>query len=188
MIPVCVCVLSHTQSCLTLCDLLDCSPPGSSVHGNSLGKNTGVGCHLLLQEMNRLYIYIYSSKMFLRFILVAAWSRPHSFFLPRNVPLYGCTTFCSSIHLLMDIWIVFNFCLWWVIHIQVFVWTYVFISPCEWELLGHDAFTFIFSQEWPSSLPPWLPHFSSHQLQARTPVSLYHIHAWHDLSSWWKSF
>ena len=25
------------------------SPPGSSVHGDSLGKNTGVGCHALLQ-------------------------------------------------------------------------------------------------------------------------------------------
>ena len=24
---------------------LDCSPPGSSVHGDPLGKNTGVGCH-----------------------------------------------------------------------------------------------------------------------------------------------
>ena len=29
---VCVCVLV-AQSCLTLCDTLDCSPPGSSVHG-----------------------------------------------------------------------------------------------------------------------------------------------------------
>jgi len=28
---------------------MDCSPPGSSVHGDSLGKNTGVGCHFLLQ-------------------------------------------------------------------------------------------------------------------------------------------
>ena len=37
------------QSCLTLCDLMDCSPPGSSVHGDSTGKNTGVGCHALLQ-------------------------------------------------------------------------------------------------------------------------------------------
>ena len=34
------------QSCLTLCDHMDCSPPGSSVHGDSPGKNTGVGCHL----------------------------------------------------------------------------------------------------------------------------------------------
>ena len=27
----------------------DCSPPGSLVHGASPGKNTGVGCHALLQ-------------------------------------------------------------------------------------------------------------------------------------------
>ena len=37
------------QSCLTLCDPMDCSPPSSSVHGDSPGKNTGVGCHALLQ-------------------------------------------------------------------------------------------------------------------------------------------
>ena len=37
------------QSCLTVCDLVDCSPPGTSVHGDSSGKNTGVGCHTLLQ-------------------------------------------------------------------------------------------------------------------------------------------
>ena len=28
---------------------MDCSPPGSSVHGDSPGKNTGVGCYALLQ-------------------------------------------------------------------------------------------------------------------------------------------
>ena len=33
---------AYTQSCLTLRDLVDCSPSGSSVHGDSLGKNTGV--------------------------------------------------------------------------------------------------------------------------------------------------
>ena len=38
-----------TQSCLSLCDPMDCSPPGSSVYGDSPGKNTGVGCHALLQ-------------------------------------------------------------------------------------------------------------------------------------------
>ena len=37
------------QLCLTLCDPVDCSLPGSSVHGDSPGKNTGVGCHGLLQ-------------------------------------------------------------------------------------------------------------------------------------------
>ena len=30
---VCVCVCSVVQSCLTLYDAMDCSPPGSSVHG-----------------------------------------------------------------------------------------------------------------------------------------------------------
>ena len=35
------------QSCLTLCDPMDCSLPGSSVHGGSPGKNTGVGSHAL---------------------------------------------------------------------------------------------------------------------------------------------
>ena len=36
------------QSCPTLCDSIDCSPPGSSVHADSPGKNTGVVCHALL--------------------------------------------------------------------------------------------------------------------------------------------
>ena len=37
------------QSCPTLRDPMDCSLPGSSVHGDSPGKNSGVGCHALLQ-------------------------------------------------------------------------------------------------------------------------------------------
>ena len=44
------------QSCLTLCDM-DCSPPGSSFHGDSPGKNTGVGCHFLLQFFKLAYLY-----------------------------------------------------------------------------------------------------------------------------------
>ena len=42
-----MCVLSH--SIITVCDSMDCSPFSSSVHGDSPGKNTGVGCHTLLQ-------------------------------------------------------------------------------------------------------------------------------------------
>ena len=37
------------QSCLTLWNSMDCSLRGSSVYGDSPGKNTGVGCHALLQ-------------------------------------------------------------------------------------------------------------------------------------------
>ena len=38
-----------TQSCPTLYDCKDCSPPGSSVYGDSPGNNTGVGSHALFQ-------------------------------------------------------------------------------------------------------------------------------------------
>ena len=37
-----------SQLCPTHSDLMDCSPPGSSVHGIFSGKSTGVGCHCLL--------------------------------------------------------------------------------------------------------------------------------------------
>ena len=46
-----VCV--PAQSCLTLCEPVECSPPGSSVHGIFPGKNTGVGCYFSLQEIFR---------------------------------------------------------------------------------------------------------------------------------------
>ena len=38
---------SVTQLCPILCYPMDCSPPGSSVHGDSSGKNVGMGCHAL---------------------------------------------------------------------------------------------------------------------------------------------
>ena len=49
---------SHSLCCAVLClvaqspltlNPMDCSLPGSSVHGYSPGKNTGVGCHVFLQ-------------------------------------------------------------------------------------------------------------------------------------------
>ena len=48
-IYVCAVLCLVTQSCPTLCNSMDSSPPGSSVHGDSPGKHTGVGCHTLLQ-------------------------------------------------------------------------------------------------------------------------------------------
>ena len=44
-----LCCAKPLQSCLTLCDPRDCSPPGSSVHGDSPGKDTEVSGHVLLQ-------------------------------------------------------------------------------------------------------------------------------------------
>ena len=42
-----LCLVSQLYS--ALCNPVDCSPPGSFVHGDSPGKNTGAGCHALLQ-------------------------------------------------------------------------------------------------------------------------------------------
>ena len=39
------------QPCPTLCNPIDGSPPGSPSPWDSPGKNTGVGCHFLLQCM-----------------------------------------------------------------------------------------------------------------------------------------
>ena len=39
-----------TQSHPTLCDPMNCSPSGLSVHGDSPGRNTGVGCHAFFEE------------------------------------------------------------------------------------------------------------------------------------------
>ena len=40
-----------TKSCPALHDPMDCSLPGSSVHGVFIGKNTGMGCYFLLQRI-----------------------------------------------------------------------------------------------------------------------------------------
>ena len=52
-LPFCTVLCLVAQMCPTLCDHMDCSPPGSSIHGDSPGKTTGVGCHALLQGIFR---------------------------------------------------------------------------------------------------------------------------------------
>ena len=42
-------VLIRVTQVQLFCNPMHCSPPGSSVHGDSPGKNTGVGCHALPQ-------------------------------------------------------------------------------------------------------------------------------------------
>ena len=41
----CVVLCLVTQLCPTLCNAMDYSLSGSSIHGDSPGKNTGVGCY-----------------------------------------------------------------------------------------------------------------------------------------------
>ena len=72
------------QSCLTLCDPMDCSPPGSSVHGDSPGKNTGVGCHALFQG-----IFLTQGSN-LRLLHLLLWQAPGG--APEQCAQTGTTT------------------------------------------------------------------------------------------------
>ena len=47
----CCAVLCNGMLCLTLFNPMDCGPPGFFVRGDSSGKNTGVDCRALLQEI-----------------------------------------------------------------------------------------------------------------------------------------
>ena len=47
----CLCCAVLGRSVVSDCNPMDCSPPGSSVHGASPVKDTGVGCHALLQRI-----------------------------------------------------------------------------------------------------------------------------------------
>ena len=47
---ICACVLAKSlRSCLTLCNPMNCSPPGSSVHGILQARMLELGCHAPLQ-------------------------------------------------------------------------------------------------------------------------------------------
>ena len=48
---VCVCARSVTQSCLTDCDPMDCSPPVFLCPWDFSSNHTGEGCHFLLQRI-----------------------------------------------------------------------------------------------------------------------------------------
>ena len=50
-INLCAVLYWVAQSCPPLCDPMDYSLPGSSVHRDSSGKKTGVGCHAFLQGL-----------------------------------------------------------------------------------------------------------------------------------------
>ena len=84
---VCVCVLV-AELYMTLRDPMDCSPPGSSGHEDSLGKNTREGCHAFLhgifptQGLNpgllycRQILYCLSQFMFEMIILLLLLCSP----------------------------------------------------------------------------------------------------------------
>ena len=52
-----ICV--HAQLCLTLCDPIDCSPPGFFCPWDFPGKNAEVDCHFPLQREGNLILTVY---------------------------------------------------------------------------------------------------------------------------------
>ena len=56
------CKREATQSCLFTTPM-DCSPPGSYVHGGPPGKSSGVGCHFLLHKKGEKGPSVFSSKI-----------------------------------------------------------------------------------------------------------------------------
>ena len=91
--------LSHVQLFVTP---VDCCPPGSSVHGDSPGKNTGVGCLALLQGIFptqgsnpglpnfRWILYCLSHQGTPRILEWVAYSSSRGSSLPRNLTRVSC--------------------------------------------------------------------------------------------------
>jgi len=57
------CMLQSLQSCPTLCDTVGQQPTRILCPQDSLGKNTGVGCHFLLQASRLLHPHSTVDKM-----------------------------------------------------------------------------------------------------------------------------
>jgi len=57
-----ICTTFFAQSCVTLGNPVDYSPPGSSIHG--ILQKTGVGCHSLLQGIFRTQVSCIAGRFF----------------------------------------------------------------------------------------------------------------------------
>ena len=93
-----------TERLSTLCGPMDCSLQGSSVHGDSPGKNTGMGCHALLQGIfptqgfnpglphYRQIVYPLSHKGSPRRLEWVAYPFSREASQPRNLTWVSCIT------------------------------------------------------------------------------------------------
>ena len=80
-----------TQPCPTLFYPIDCSPPGSSVHGDSPGKNTGVGYHALLQGI------FCTHGLNLCLLCPLHWQVGPLPLVPPGKPIYVCVCVCVCV-------------------------------------------------------------------------------------------
>ena len=95
------------QSCPTLCDPIDGSPPSSHHPWDSPGKNTGVGCHFLLQCMKeKSESEVAQSCLTLSDSMICSLSGSsiHGIFQTRVLE-WGATSFDFSPLLLVQDWV-----------------------------------------------------------------------------------
>ena len=79
-------------------------------------------------------------------------------FIAQDYTLHDCTTFYLSIHQLVDIWVVFNFRLWWVMLLWIlfksfcvdtvihFFWEYTYVWSCLCMLRTAKLFSTLTAQ------------------------------------------
>ena len=81
------------QSCPALYNPMDCSPTGSSVPGITPDKNTGVGCHVLLQgnlpNSGIKYVSPVSPALAGRFFTTGKTTHSHSQFFLKQITVRG---------------------------------------------------------------------------------------------------
>ena len=84
-----MCHVCLVTQCLTLYNLMDCSPPISSLHGDSPGKNTGAGCHALLKVWHKQAQRSFA-RCYMFFLLPFHTSFFYFFFYFLNNFLFNC--------------------------------------------------------------------------------------------------
>ena len=152
--PPCCCS-SVVQSCLTLCNPMDCSQPDSSVHGIFQGWNTGVGCHFLLQGIfliqgsNPYLLQVSCTASGSFFLTTEPPGKPPKFLtalFPMSLQYKGQNTVgsipqsCFSVHLLVSC---ITQLLW---HLSLFTCSLLpflsFTFPLHWSLLPLSLYTY----------------------------------------------
>ena len=73
---ICLCVCSVPQFCLTLCDPMECKPFRLLCPWDVSGKNSGMGCHFLLQGIYPAQAFKpFSSSMFIYNLFITSGNK-----------------------------------------------------------------------------------------------------------------
>ena len=102
----CAVLCLAAQSCPTLCDPMDYSLPGSSVHGDSPGKNTGVSFHALLQGIFPRSQALNPGLHHCRWILYRLNQYSYLYYLRLTTTLQSIHQYCHFGNKKIEIWVI----------------------------------------------------------------------------------